>query len=81
MINVSEFIGYLSISAKLKAWWRVSEDTNEEMNKHAYSFSLFVSSKTRYHAEFQYIESDLFSKVVIQKLKTSFNTIKPVFSV
>ena len=25
-----------------------------------YSFSLFVSSKTRYHAEFQYIESSLF---------------------
>ena len=25
-----------------------------------YSFSLFVSSKTRYHAEFKYIESSLF---------------------
>ena len=26
---------------------------------HVYSFSLFVSSKTRYHAEFKYIESSL----------------------
>ena len=24
----------------------------KKMNKHVYSFSLFVSSKTRYHAEF-----------------------------
>ena len=28
-----------------------------------YSFSLFVSSKTRYHAEFQYIESCLYHQV------------------
>ena len=30
------------------------------MTKHAYSFSFMVFSKTRYHAEFQYIESGLF---------------------
>ena len=31
----------------------------EKMNKHVYSVSLFVSSKTRYRAEFQYTESGL----------------------
>ena len=29
-----------------------------------YSFSLFVSSKTRYHAEFKYIESSLLGKPI-----------------
>ena len=32
---------------------------------HVYSFSLFVSSKTRYHAEFKYIESSLLGGPVL----------------
>ena len=32
-----------------------------------YSFSLFVSSKTRCHAEFQYIESCLFFQISLRK--------------
>ena len=35
---------------------------------HVYSFSLFVSSKTRYHAEFKYIESSLLERLGMSRV-------------
>ena len=36
------------------------------LNKHVYQFSLFVSSKSRHHAELHYIESGLFWKTLFR---------------
>ena len=38
----------------------VASSVEKKMNKHIYSLSLLVSSKTRYHSEFKYIESGPF---------------------